>query len=111
MPFRPSPASLAAAPLAYPSHDYSGEGVIYTVRLGEETVGFLSHKTGDYERVGFLPRPDLSDNADTVRVMVYDILRRYAADGRPMVDAFAHILDVTQNDGPVTAPLDGLRGD
>lgn len=111
MPFRRQPMSLAFAPAAYPSHDYSGEGVIYTIRAAGEVVGFLSHKTGDYERVGFLPRPGLSEDADTVRLIVYDILREYARDGRPMVDAFARILDVTQHDGPKTAPLDGLRGD
>ncbi|GAB1641757.1 hypothetical protein [Krasilnikovia sp. MM14-A1259] len=111
MPHRPLPMSLTYAPPAYPSHDYTGQGEIYTIRLGDEVVGFLSHKVGDYEHVGFLPRRGLSEDADTVRLIVYDLLRQYAADGRPMVDAFARILDVTQHDGPVTAPLDGLRED
>ncbi|MEU4568671.1 hypothetical protein [Micromonospora sp. NPDC023956] len=99
------------APKAYPTHDYTGQGVIYTIRLGDEVVGFLSRKVDDWSALGFLPRPGLSPDADTVRLMVYEILARYAAEDRPLVDAFAKVLDSTKHDAPVTARLDGLRGD
>ena len=111
MPYRKSPMSLAYAPAAYPSHDYNGDGEIITIRVGREVVGFLSRKLFDWKHLGFLPRPGLSEGADTVRLMVYDVLREYAAEGRPMVDAWAEILRVTQHDAPTEVPLDGLRGD
>lgn len=111
MPWKEQPADLAAAPARYPTHDYSGEGEIVTIRAGREVVGFLSRKLFDWMRVGFLPRPDLSPGADTVRLMVYETLRDFAREGRPMVDAWAEILRTTQHDAPTEAPLDGLRGD
>ncbi|WP_121395806.1 hypothetical protein [Micromonospora sp. M71_S20] len=99
---------LAHAPPRYPGHDYRGDGEIVTVRVAGEVVGHLSRK--DWTAVGWLPRPDLSEDADTVRVMVQDILRDFARDGRPLVDAWAEVLNHTQHDAPVTAPLDGLAG-
>ncbi|MEU8655248.1 hypothetical protein [Actinoplanes philippinensis] len=111
MPWKEQPADLESAPARYPSHDYTGQGEIVTIRVGSEVVGFLSRKLLDWEHIGFLPRPDLSTEADTVRLIVYGILRDYAKEGRPMVDAWAAILDRTQHDRPKEAPLDGLRGD
>ena len=109
MPYRPQPMEGAFFPPAYPSHDYTGEGEIVTVRVGDEVVGFLSRK--DWTAVGWLPRPNLSEEADTVRQIVNDLLREGARDGAPMVNAWASVLDATQHDAPVTARLDGLRGD
>jgi hypothetical protein len=111
MPWKPQPAGLVFAPPAYPTHDYTGQGVIYTIRAGREVVGFLSRKDFDWTALGFIARPGLSPEADIVRQMVHDILREFAAAGRPMVDAFAEVLNSTQHDAPVEAPLDGLRGD
>ncbi|MFE9956174.1 hypothetical protein [Micromonospora sp. NPDC005299] len=109
MPWRPQPADLVYAPPSYPSHDYKGEGEIFTIRLGDEIVGHLTRKVGDWTALGFLPRPSLSADADIIRVMVYDILRQFARDGRPMVDAWAEVLNYTQHDAPVRAPLEGFR--
>lgn len=107
--FRPSPAHLAYAPPAYPSHDYRGEGEIFTIRCLGEVVGHLTRKDRDWAAIGWLPRPGLSEDAGTVRFMVEDILRRFARDGRPMVDALAEILNKTQHDRPATGPLDAFR--
>ncbi|MDG4801713.1 hypothetical protein [Micromonospora sp. WMMD980] len=109
MPWHEQPMELAYAPRRYPTHDYSGEGEIVTIRVGPEVVGHLSRK--GWAEVGWLPRPDLSQAADTVRVMVNDILHEGAADGVELVTAWAEILNHTQHDAPKTAPLDGLRGD
>ncbi len=107
MPWRPSPASLSYAPPTYPSHDYRGEGEIFTIRCAGEVVGHLTRK--DWESIGWLPRPGLSEEAGIVREIVEDILRRFAAEGRPMVDAWAEILNTAQHDRPVTGPLDAFR--
>ncbi|OZV74776.1 hypothetical protein CA850_29810 [Micromonospora echinospora] len=109
MPWREQPADLVFAPPRYPAHDYTGPGEIVTVRLGREVVGYLTRK--GWDGVGWLPRPGLTEDADIVRVLVYDILRDAAAEGRPLVEAWAEVLDFTTHDAPVTAPLDGLRGD
>ncbi|MGR6316501.1 hypothetical protein Q2K19_10550 [Micromonospora soli] len=107
MPWRPQPAELVYAPPAYPSHDYRGEGEIFTIRLGREVVGHLTRK--DWTAIGWLPRPGLSEEAGIVREIVEDILRDFAAEGRPMVDAWAEVLNYTQHDAPVRAPLEGFR--
>lgn len=107
MSFRASPAHLAYAPPAYPSHDYTGEGEIFTIRCAGEVVGHLTRK--DWQSIGWLPRPGLSEEAGIVREIVEDILRQFARDGRPMVDALAKVLNMTQHDRPVTGPLDGFR--
>lgn len=109
MPWRPQPMDLAYSPPGYPSHDYRGEGEVVAVRCVGEVVGHLTRKAGDWDSIGWLPRPDLSEDAGTVREIVEGILRRYAAEGRPMVDAWAHVLNTTQHDRPVTGPLDVFR--
>jgi hypothetical protein len=106
MPWKPQPMSLVDAPPAYPSHDYRGTGEIVTVRLGDEVVG---HLTRQGERLGWLPRPDLSDDAHAVRHLVEDVLRECAAAGRPAVEAWAECLRLTQHDRPVVARLEGFR--
>ncbi len=97
----------AYAPPHYPHHDYSGEGEIVTIRLGDEIVGFLSRK--DWTAVNFNARPDLSDLGHFERRRVFGTLRDFAYDGRPMVDAWAEILNKHQHDKPVIAPLGGLE--
>ena len=109
MPWRPQPMDNAYTPPAYPSHDYRGPGEIVTVRCAGEAVGHLTRKVGDWSALGWLPRPGLSEDAGTVRMIVEDVLRRYAREGRPLVDAWARVLDLTQHDRPVTGPLDGFR--
>ena len=107
MSFRPSPMSPVYVPPSYPSHDYKGEGEIITIRCVGEVVGHLTRK--DWESIGWLPRPGLSEVAGIVREIVEDILREFARDGRPMVDAWAEVLNYTQHDRSVTGPLDAFR--
>ncbi|MCO1616775.1 hypothetical protein M8C11_18845 [Micromonospora sp. CPM1] len=109
MPWRDQPADLVYAPPAYPSHDYRGEGEIITIRCVGQVVGHMTRKDGDWTAIGWLPQPGLSEEAEIVREIVEDILRRFARDGRPMVDALAEVLNKTQHDRPVTGPLDGFR--
>jgi hypothetical protein len=97
------PNDLAYAPPVYPTHNYRGNGEIVVVRLGREIVGWLSRK--DWVAVGWMPRPGLSELANGVRVAVSDILRSFARDRKPMVDAWAEVLNTTQHDSPYTGPL------
>jgi hypothetical protein len=106
MPWREQPMHLVYALPSYPGHDYRGPGEIVTVRVGPEVVGHLTRK-GD--GVGWLPRPGLSAEAGTVRLIVNDVLRTFAREGRPPVDAWAECLRLTQHDRPRVAPLDGFR--
>jgi hypothetical protein len=99
---------LDYAPPTYPGHSYTGEGEIVTVRLGSEIVGHLSRQ--DWDKLGWLARPALSEDANTVRLIVEDLIAKNAREGRPMVDAYADVLNHTQHDKPVTARLDGLQG-
>lgn len=109
MPWRPAPMDPVYTPPSYPSHDYTGPGEIITVRCVGEVVGHLTRKDGDWQRIGWLPRPSLSEDAGSVRYIVEEILRDFARGGRPMVDALAEILNKTQHDRPVIGPLDGFR--
>lgn len=103
---RIQPMSLAYAPPTLPGHDYKGPGVTVVIRMGEEVVGYLSRK--GWDGIGFLPRAGLSSDGHTVRYMVYGILRDAAAEGVPMVEAWARVLNATQHDAPVTGRLDGF---
>ncbi|SBT68215.1 hypothetical protein GA0070622_5311 [Micromonospora sediminicola] len=106
MPWRPAPMDPVYTPASYPGHDYLGPGEIVTVRAGREVVG---HLTRQGARLGWLPRPALSEAAGAVRLIVEDVLCSFARDGRPLVDAWAECLRLTQHDSPVVAPLDGFR--
>lgn len=101
------PADLAYAPPRYPSHGYTGRGTIWTIRVGASVVG---HLTRQGDAVGWDSQvPPESDEA-VVREIVTSILRRGAAEGRPLDDAITEILSVTQHESPVEAPLEGLQG-
>lgn len=97
------PNDLAYAPPVYPTHNYRGNGEIVVVRVGREVVGWLSRK--DWVSIGWMPRPGLSPAGHTVRVMVQDIIKQFAQDKRPMVNAWAEVLDNTKHDTPYTGPL------
>jgi hypothetical protein len=103
---RVQPASLAYAPPSYAGHDYTGPGDIVAVRLGADVVG---HLTRQGDRLGFIARPGLSADAHTVRHIVEDTLREFAAAGRAPVDAWAECLRLTTHDAPVVGPLDGFK--
>ena len=93
---RVMPTTLLYAPPAYPGHDYLGTGEVVTVCVGREVVGHLTRKGWTAE--GFIARPGLSPAADTVRVMVHDILATHAAAGHPLGRRVApHTTRCTEN--------------
>jgi hypothetical protein len=108
MPYREQPASLGYAPPAYPGHDYTGEGEIVVLRLGRGIVGWMSRK--GWGQISFAARPDLSDDEHILRRLVEGIIRGFAADRRPMVDAWAEVLNLVAHDAPKIGMLEPLRG-
>lgn len=101
------PFDLAYAPPRYPRHAYEGPGVIVVVRAGGEVAGYLTRQ-GD--AIGWLADAPPDAPAGIVRRFVSEALRLGAYDGRPLDDVWREILDHTQHDPPVLAPLDGLQG-
>ena len=90
---RPAWADLVYAPPSYPSHDYTGMGIVVPIYVGGDFVGYLSRK-GDAVGWAATAPPDTPEGV--VRILVNNALMAGAANDVPLDETWEAILQANE---------------
>lgn len=92
MPFREQPLDIAAAPKRYPAPDYDKPGLVYRLRMPDDTtIGFLFfQKPNRIEWYGTISRDNTGYSTKTY---VSELLRAGAREGRSVGEVRDDILN------------------